>query len=293
MRTLITGATGFIGEALANGLRNDGDVWELNRWPRNVPNEIVQDLSAPLQTSALPDKIDVVVHCAGVIDTDGHSNSYCRAVNVEATRDLMNYAAAIKSRHFILLSSGAIYGPSANVAAESSPVNPSSLYAQTKWAAEQVALEYAGELAVTILRLYFPYGPRQTGGRLIPQLLRRVRVGDPVALRGGMDGPLINPIFINDVVDCLRVLLCYRGPRPRVYNVAGPDVVSIRAIAAMIGALLGRNPLFEVDFSAPFRGNWVGAISKLKSEVGFVPTTTMRDGLTVIVRDLECNSSAG
>jgi nucleoside-diphosphate-sugar epimerase len=292
MRVLITGATGFLGSALANGLRNEGDVWELNRSQRNVPHEIVQDLSAPLEVSVLPGEIDVIIHCGGVIDTDGHSDAYCRAVNVEATRGLINYAAAAKAGHFVLLSSGAIYGPLLEAAAESSSANPSGLYAQTKWAAEQVALKYADHLAVTILRLYFPYGPRQTR-RLIPQLQEKVRVGHPITLRGTVNGPLVNPIFIDDVVDCVRAVLRYRGPCPRVYNVAGPEVVSIRAIAASIGALLGRTPLFEVERSAPFRGNWIGAISKLKSEVGFVPTTTMRDGLTAIFSDLGCNSSAG
>jgi nucleoside-diphosphate-sugar epimerase len=291
MRTLITGTTGFIGAALANGLRNDGDVWELNRWQRNVPNEIVQDLSAPLDRSALPDKIDVVIHCAGVIDTDGHSDAYFRAVNIEATRSLINYAATAKAGHFVLLSSGAIYGPLAEAAAESTLANPSGLYAQTKWAAEQAVLDHAGDLAVTILRLYFPYHPRQTA-RLILQLLKQVRLGYPIALRGGLDGPLVNPIFIDDLVDCVRAVVRYCGPRARIYNVAGPEIVSIRAIAAMIGALLGKAPLFEVDHIAPSGGNWVGAIAKLKSELGFVPTTTMRDGLTAIFRDPACHSCA-
>ena len=290
MRALITGTTGFIGAALANGLRNEGDVWELNRWRRNVPNEIVQDLSAPLQRSTLPDKIDVVVHCAGVIDTDGHSEAYCRAVNIEATRDLINYAATAKTGHFILLSSGAIYGPLADAAAELTLANPSGVYAQTKWAAEQAVLDHAGDLAVTILRLYFPYGPRQTT-RLIPQLLKQVRLVIQSLCAAGLmvHWSILFSSMISSIAYERSSLLWSRA---RIYNVAGPEVVSIRAIAAMIGALLGRAPLFEVDDSAPSRENWVGAISKLKSELGFVPTTTMRDGLTTTFHDPACNSCA-
>ena len=47
------------------------------------------------------------------------------------------------------------------------------------------------------------------------RLLKRVRLGDPIALRGGLDGPLINPIFIDDLVDCVRAVVRYRGPGAR------------------------------------------------------------------------------
>lgn len=140
----ITGATGYVGAAIAAGAREDGhDVLALSRRP-------TVDLQwRPYELGALPASdffrdIDVVVHCA-------YDLSLTRArdiarVNVDGTRRLVQVTAAAGAR-FVVISSMSAYPGTRQI------------YGRAKLAAEQAVLDAGGK----VVRLGLVYGDEGKG----------------------------------------------------------------------------------------------------------------------------------
>ncbi len=108
---LITGTSGFIGQALAEELKTQHDVVCLSRKETNV-NDVVTlqgDFTQAAVLAQLDDyAIDVVVHLAAV--TGGCSEEDGLRVNVQGTHGLIRYLVDRGCRKFIMASSIALIG---------------------------------------------------------------------------------------------------------------------------------------------------------------------------------------
>lgn len=257
MRILLTGVTGFLGGRLLRKLANDHDVYALSR---RIPSEgpagitwLIQDLAAPAWTVQLPDAIDVVIHLA---QSPHFRNFPAQAediygVSTGATMKLLDWAVRVGAKHFILGSTGGLYGSSKEPVAESAPLPPQrnqlGFYFATKRAAELVAQQYAGQLTVATLRFFFIYGAGQSSSMLMPRLANNIRAGNPVVLHGD-EGIHLNPVHVDDAVDAIIRVMALEDSR--LLNIAGPQVTTLRQVCESMGRLLGRPPIFDVDMVA-------------------------------------------
>lgn len=138
MQILLTGATGLIGSAVADGLRPRHALFALGRQGGRV--DAVVDLSNPagLDELTLP-KSGCLVHCAGVIDEDFKADpmaAYRRATyGAEA---LLRAATRAGCRRFIYLSSTHVYGAQVGTLAETAPPDPQTHYALAHYCTEQL-----------------------------------------------------------------------------------------------------------------------------------------------------------
>lgn len=237
MTTVLTGAAGFLGQALVAAL---GDVVAIHRpgTPRPAPESVELDLGAPFDRAQLPAQVDSVLHVAqsrqyrdfpgGAVDV--------MEVNTAATVRLLDYAVAAGARSFVYASSGA------------AGVEPRNFYGASKLMGELAAEQYAGLLAVTSLRYFFIYGPGQEG-MMMPGLIGRVGAGQPVTL-AGEEGIRINPVYVDDAA-AATIAAAGLAESSGVIDVAGPETVSIKDIAETIGRELGTEPQFEHGPAAP------------------------------------------
>jgi nucleoside-diphosphate-sugar epimerase len=109
-RILLTGSHGFVGVHLASALRADGaDVVALDRVARPGVGTLAVDIRRPDLETILPEAVDIVVHAAAALPS--HSADEIFATDVQATLRLMSWARRAGVRHFIHLSSTAVYGP--------------------------------------------------------------------------------------------------------------------------------------------------------------------------------------
>lgn len=156
----LTGATGFVGGAIARGLVDQGyRMRVLARDPARLPptlgaEVVAGDLLDTAVLDALVAGVDAVVHCAGV--TRGVTREQFDAVNVTGTLRLAHRVVARGNSPFLLISSLAARVPQV------------SAYARSKRSAEDLLRRTPG-LKWAAMRPPTVYGP---GAQEVTELLR-------------------------------------------------------------------------------------------------------------------------
>jgi nucleoside-diphosphate-sugar epimerase len=236
----ITGASGFIGSALAQRHAYAGDqVRCLTRSPARRAGagtaNIVADLAAPDdRLRRFADGLDVLYHCAAEL----RDPSRMIAVNVEGTRALIEAAAGGIGR-WVQLSSVGIYGPRrSGVIVEETPTAPAGAYEQSKAVADTLVLEACandrlGSAVVVRPSIVFGDGMRNRSIAQWADVIERGRfffIGPP--------GASANYVDVSNVVDAL--ILCAVAPEAhgRVYNLS--DWCTVEAFVDAIAAAIGR-----------------------------------------------------
>jgi UDP-glucose 4-epimerase len=252
MKILVTGASGHLGESVIKKLCIQNEVHVIVRViPSHTLSGVtyhVIDLSSDWSSKSLPVHVDALIHLAQSRNFREFPQQALEIlqVNLVSTAKLLDYASRVGVKHFVLASTGGLHRPSATVITEDSKVDPPNgpleYYFRTKQAAELLARPYMDSIDITILRPFFIYGPGQSSDKLISRLLASIREGRPIKL-SGRDGLVVNPVFVDDVVDLIIAIL--DAPKSRILMAAGPDILSIRAMADLIGHQVGRNPIFE------------------------------------------------
>lgn len=249
MRTvLVTGAGGLLGSALVPLLAAEHRVVAVARETvAAAPNiePLAMDLSQPLDSSVLPERIDAVVYLAQsprFREFPGGAGDV-RRVNVDQPLALIEEARARGATSFVYASSGSVYAPSPEPLSEEAPTPANGFYAASKLAAELLLRPYSAVMNVALLRFFFIYGAGQKHHMLLPRLVDSVREGRTVPLRG-QDGLRINPIHADDAARAAAAALQLEGAH--TVNVAGPEELSLRRVCEIASAALGKPPQFEV-----------------------------------------------
>lgn len=238
----------------------------------------------PLDYSQLPTSIDAVIHLA---QSRFYKQFPERAedifdINVGSTFQLLDYARRAGAKRFLFTSTGGIYGSGLRAFVETDAARPTNFYLSSKHIAEQMVDSYSQFFHTTLFRLFFVYGAGQAEAMLMPSLVRSVLVGKPLILQGG-DGILINPVHVSDVVRALELALELDGHQ--LFNLAGAEVLSLREIGNIIGAELGREPVFEVREEEP-PSHLIADITRMH-ELLVEPRVSFREGVKEVCRMAE------
>lgn len=188
MRVVVTGASGFVGGAVARGLVADGhEVWTSSRRDPAVDGAL--HLAWDLTTGPLadPPTMDAVVH-AGAAVSDWCGLDVARATNVVGTLAVRD---TFPGARFVHVSSGSVYDPyrpSVRAREHEAPVaRYLDAYGATKAEAERAlardVARHPDRGAVVVLRPHAVYGPGDT--TLLPRVEAAVRRGRLVLPGGG------------------------------------------------------------------------------------------------------------
>jgi len=240
-RVLITGASGFLGRALADRLRADGDeVVGIDRVADPARGVVLGDTTDPAPWRALLAGRDAVLHTAAVVSNAVDLDEQWR-VNVLGTQRVFAAARTAGVPRVVLLSSIRAFSDTGfpDGVTEEHPVRPDgNPYVDTKIASEHVALQAhaAGGVEAVVLRPGDVYGPGSVPWVLKP--LDAIRSGQfllPALGRG-----IHSPVYVDDLVD--GVLLALRSPAAagEVFTLAGPRGVRSDEYFGHLFRMLGR-----------------------------------------------------
>jgi nucleoside-diphosphate-sugar epimerase len=293
MNILVTGASGFIGRTLFNGLRMCNFSVRAAVHSRAVCTDGLDvvafgNICTNIDFSNALAEFECVVHCAARahVKYEFESNALAayRAVNVEGTRRLAEQAAAAGVKRFVFLSSIGVLGIHTNgrepFSVRDTPT-PVEDYAVSKWEAELALKEVAARtgLEVVIVRSPLVYGPGAKGN--LGRLLGLVRSGLPLPL-----GAVVNRrslIGLDNLVDVL--IRCVDHPRAvdKTFLVSdGEDLSTPDLLGRIANAMACSLRLFPVP--VPFLrlgGGIVGKCSEVNRLVGSlqVDSSTTREVL--------------
>jgi hypothetical protein len=245
MRIFITGATGFIGQALVKRLRQDGH--EHVAWVRDAARAqaLLGDDVTLIETTESDSRLaevladcDAVVNLAGTPVVGRWTPAYRQALvtsRVDLTQRLT--AAMTDSKVRVLISSSAVgyYGDRGEerLTEESAPAEGFLAQLCVDW--ERAAVEGVTESCrVVLLRTGIVLG--QGGGALDKMLLPfKAGLGGPI----GTGRQVMPWIHLDDMVQIIVTALqdtAYSG----VFNASAPSPVSNRVFSKALGRALGR-----------------------------------------------------
>jgi len=210
VKVLVTGASGFLGQATAAAVRDAGhEVRTFQRRPSGVAG--VQDVAGTMTDDAAlaraVDGVEAVVHLAAKVSLAGDPADFAR-VNVDGTRSLLRAARAAGVARFVFVSSPSVaHTGSSLVGADAGPAEPSRArgdYARTKAAAELLALDAdAPDFAVVAVRPHLVWGPGDT--QLVGRIVERARAGRLPLLDSG--AALIDTLYVDNAATAMVAAL--------------------------------------------------------------------------------------
>ncbi len=248
-RVLITGGTGFIGSRLALKCAAEGETVRV-LGQRNTPVEgqnqsELESKGIEIVEASVTDRnelqractdVDIVYHLAAAQHEANVPDSHYYDVNVEGTRNTLDAAVEADVGRFVHGSTIGVYGIVRDgPVGDDSPLQPDNIYGVTKLAGEEVVQTYLDKLAICIVRISETYGP---GDRRLLKLFKGIDRGRFVKVGPGRN--LHHPVYVDDLVEGLRLAAVREGGVGRTFVLAGPRAVTTDEMIATISKALER-----------------------------------------------------
>jgi nucleoside-diphosphate-sugar epimerase len=232
---LVTGGTGFVGRSLVNELVAGGlSARVLSRSGNNSGHPQISvyrgDLTSLKDLKAVVRGCKVIFHCAA----EKTDENIMTAVNVTATKHLLELARDAGIRYFCHLSSVGVIGRTRlKLVDESTACNPTNQYEATKVAAEEIVGEGLGNGRVVILRPTNIFGAET----LQPMLRRSFQSWIYAFLKGNESTHFV---YIRDVVAAAMYWIQTPSERPVETYIVSSDEESGIANRDVQGLLSSR-----------------------------------------------------
>lgn len=250
---LITGATGFVGQALVRRLLQDlpdrsvaAAVRQSGvRMSDRVRVHQVGELAPDTDWRAALAGGRAVVHCAARVhmmrDKAVDPLAEFRRVNVDGTLNLARQAAEAGIARFVFVSSAKVNGeatePGQPYTADDPP-RPEDAYGQSKAEAEAGLWQMAEAtgMELTIIRPVLVYGPGVKGN--FGSMLRWVQRGLPLPL-GAVTGNRRSLVALDNLVDLICTCINHPGAANQVFLASDGEDLSTAGLLTRIGVALG------------------------------------------------------
>ena len=308
-KVLVTGAAGFIGSHLSEGLvRAGAEVVAIDDLSAGKTSNIQHLASRPNfrfekmdvcdsgpEMDRLLDGVDTVFHNAA------SKKNVCLInprrdleVNAGGALNLLEKSRAHGVRKFVQASTGSVYGePMIFPTDEQHPLDPVSYYGVSKLAGEryvQVFHKLYG-LDTTILRYFHVYGPRQESnefGGVVSIFLRRIASGqNPIVFGHGEQ--VRSFTWVGDLVEANLRAATNPKATGQAYNAASGIRVTINELARGMLDVLDPDGRLSVEYGEPLVGDimeFAVSNSKIREDLGLTFETDFWGTLRRAVADV-------
>ncbi len=288
---VVTGAEGFIGRHLLNGLRDyHGVVLAVDRVEGVAGNGRYHqsDLSDP--SDLIPADVDVsagftLIHLAW--DTHRGRSFAAQAEQARLFGGLLDYWTDKGLRAVIGMGSAEEYGVRGGLIHEYDlPMEPLSPYGAAKRLAGVMARSWAlrEKRDVVWLRPFIVYGPGQAGDMMLPYAVAQARKREAAKFTDGMQER--DFVYVDDVVDAFCRVIDRRVAGVQVLNLGGGQPVRVRDVLIEVARSLDAESLFKLGARPRRPGEpdrQVADIQSARDLLGWSPKIDWREGVKRIV----------
>lgn len=304
MKVLVTGGTGFVGQATVAALAKAGHAVRVavrTARPGVAAETVVTgDIGPTTNWVRALEGVDAVVHLAGKAHSLRYTNDGARqfhVVNAEGTLKLAGDAAAAGVRRFVFASTVKVNGESTNgrpFSADDEP-RPVGPYSQSKFEAER-GLQQIGGLDWVIIRPPLVHGPGAKGN--LARMCRLSMSGLPVPF-AGIDNRR-DLVGVKNLASLIERCVTHSAAPRQVYLVSDSEPLSTGQLYRMICDSLGRpTRMFAVPFGFMHLASRLAGLSeefhrltqsleldieKTKSQLSWQPTVAIADGVAEMAR---------
>lgn len=314
MTIVITGATGFLGSALATALIKQGqqvrilarDEQKARRQFGEAATIVRGEITDKAQVREAVEGATVVYHLVGRLYHPSVPTELYKQTHVEGTRILLEACQGQSQlKRIVHCSTTGVHGVTGKTpAAEDAPYAPTNPYEATKLEGELLALKAYKEqgLPISVVRPGLVYGP---GDLHLLGFFSSIQKGLFRVIDGGK--ALLHPVYIDDMTDAF--LLAAERPEAigRSYNIAGDRPVTIKQLSTAIAHSMGKQlpggsiPLWLANLASDifsvvpgFQGekapltrsrvrfltnSRVYNISRARKELGYAPKVELDEGM--------------
>jgi GDP-4-dehydro-6-deoxy-D-mannose reductase len=293
MKSLVTGAAGFVGRHLVRHLEGCGDeIVGIDR--PTGPDLLDPEALVGLLQDVQP---DAVYHLAGWSDVGGSWREPLAAfrANAEGTLNLLQACLAANRPRVLSVSSADVYGKvtlSELPIDEHAPLQPVTPYAASKVAADFIGLQaHLGYgLDVVRVRAFNHLGPGQSHHFVAPAIAERIAANE-------LDGTEVVPVGnltprrdFTDVRDVVRAyrLLIEHGQPGEAYNVCSGHDLAISDLAERLLSMASHPMRLEEDpnLQRPVETPVLrGDATKVHKATGWTPQIDMEQTLTDLLAE--------
>jgi NAD dependent epimerase/dehydratase len=303
-KVLVTGADGFIGSHLVEGLIERGcDVrafvfynsFNSWGWLDTLPLEAQRrldvfagDIRDPNGVRQAMEGCDVVFHLAALIAIpfSYHSPDSYVDTNIKGTLNVLQAARMLNTQRVLVTSTSEVYGTAQYAPIdEKHPFQGQSPYSATKIAADRMAESFyrSFNTPVVTVRPFNTYGPRQSARAVIPTIITQLLSGQ-TELRLGSLTPTRDFNYVKDTVRGFMALAEADNVLGEEVNIAYGKEYSIGEVVDLLVAELNpaANVIVEQDRMRPEKSEvlrLIGDNRKIKGLTPWRPQFDLADGL--------------
>ncbi len=285
--TLVTGASGFLGQAVMKLLAQNGHR-AIGLDPQPSPaTQIHDDLSDRERLKGLLAREGVthIIHAGGVSGPMVMADDPVGVIGINVVGSLNLLSAAVKTgvKTFIYCSSisalGSFYED--EPVGEDFPLRPTSAYGASKAAVDIVLRGLWGKVPLDLCSLRYTviYGPGRQTVFTIEKIVSAALAGDVARIEPLTDWPYV---YIDDAAQA-AVSACFsQGRRQLSYFIAHPEKLTPDNIAAATAAA-GKPVRLEIDHSKPVTARGPVDTEAPASDFGFRAKVGYREGIRRLI----------
>lgn len=244
MRILVTGGTGFTGTALVQRLLREGhnvvaldykEGLQCDALRKQGAEVIIGSVTDPAAVERSMHGVEFVFHLAAAFRELNVPDSFYDEVNVGGTRVVLHAARRAGVRKFLYCSTCGVHGNVEHPPAdEDAPIRPADYYQRTKYEAEPLVKQEAGDMEVVILRPAAIYGPGDPERFFM--IFKRVAKGTFPMFGSGRT--LYHPLYIDNLVDAFLLCMPQGVGSGREYLIADEKYYAIEDIVQAVARAL-------------------------------------------------------